>query len=128
VCLSSLGQPIELSPGQSGLQYDSVFFSVGRPPTFFNEWDLLIVDDEPDGLAVTKLALKDVRVFGLPMEVRVTLRRVIPSRDGYSRGRLIGQCVAGAPCGKQKGNLVDDKTIQGHGSAGGQPHFYPPSV
>jgi CheY-like chemotaxis protein len=36
---------------------------------FFNEWNILIVDDEPDVLAVTKLALKDVRVFGLPLKI-----------------------------------------------------------
>ena len=30
---------------------------------FFTEWHILVVDDEPDVLAVTKLALKDVRVY-----------------------------------------------------------------
>jgi CheY-like chemotaxis protein len=36
---------------------------------FFHEWNVLIVDDEPDVLTVTKLALKDVTVFGLPIKI-----------------------------------------------------------
>jgi CheY-like chemotaxis protein len=36
---------------------------------FFDEWNVLIVDDEPDVLAVTKLALKDVTVYGLPIKI-----------------------------------------------------------
>jgi CheY-like chemotaxis protein len=37
-----------------------------------SHWDVLIVDDEPDVLAVTKLALKGVEVFGIPL--RITTR------------------------------------------------------
>jgi CheY-like chemotaxis protein len=36
---------------------------------FFDEWNVLIVDDEPDVLAVTRLALKDVTVYGLPLKI-----------------------------------------------------------
>jgi CheY-like chemotaxis protein len=36
---------------------------------FFNEWNLLVVDDEPDVLAVTRLALRDVVVYGLPVKI-----------------------------------------------------------
>lgn len=36
---------------------------------FFNEWNILIVDDEPDVLAVTRLALRDVKVYGLPVKI-----------------------------------------------------------
>jgi CheY-like chemotaxis protein len=36
---------------------------------FFNEWNILVVDDEPDVLAVTKLALRDVTVYGLPVKI-----------------------------------------------------------
>ena len=36
---------------------------------FFAEWNVLIVDDEPDVLAVTRLALKDVTVYGLPLKI-----------------------------------------------------------
>lgn len=36
---------------------------------FFNEWNILVVDDEPDVLAVTKLALRDVKVYGLPLKI-----------------------------------------------------------
>ncbi|MCE9647851.1 MAG: response regulator receiver protein [Chloroflexi bacterium] len=36
---------------------------------FFNEWNILVVDDEPDVLAVTRLALRDVKVYGLPVKI-----------------------------------------------------------
>jgi CheY-like chemotaxis protein len=36
---------------------------------FFNEWNILVVDDEPDVLAVTKLALRDVTVYGMPVRI-----------------------------------------------------------
>ena len=36
---------------------------------FFDEWNILVVDDEPDVLAVTKLALRDVKVYGLPLKI-----------------------------------------------------------
>jgi CheY-like chemotaxis protein len=36
---------------------------------FFREWNVLVVDDEPDVLAVTKLALLDVEVYGLPLTI-----------------------------------------------------------
>ena len=36
---------------------------------FFNEWNILVVDDEPDVLAVTRLALRDVKVYGLPLKI-----------------------------------------------------------
>src|SRR5688572_6137839 len=36
---------------------------------FFNEWNILVVDDEPDVLAVTRLALRDVTVYGLPVKI-----------------------------------------------------------
>lgn len=32
-------------------------------------WDVLIVDDEPDVLSVTKLALKGVEVYGIPVKI-----------------------------------------------------------
>lgn len=36
---------------------------------FFDEWNVLVVDDEPDVLSVTKLALRDVEVYGLPVRL-----------------------------------------------------------
>jgi CheY-like chemotaxis protein len=36
---------------------------------FFDEWNVLVVDDEHDVLSVTKLALKDVKVYGLPIKL-----------------------------------------------------------
>jgi CheY-like chemotaxis protein len=36
---------------------------------FFGEWSVLLVDDEPDVLSVTKLALKDIKVYGLPIKI-----------------------------------------------------------
>lgn len=35
----------------------------------FKEWNILLVDDEPDVLTVSKLALKDVRVYDLPLKI-----------------------------------------------------------
>jgi CheY-like chemotaxis protein len=36
---------------------------------FFKYWPVLIVDDEPDVLSVTRLALKNLDVFGLPLRI-----------------------------------------------------------
>ena len=38
---------------------------------FFKEWNILVVDDEPDVLAVTKLALRNVSVYGLPVRIYI---------------------------------------------------------
>lgn len=34
-----------------------------------NVWDILLVDDEPDVLSVTKLALKNVDIYGIPIKI-----------------------------------------------------------
>ena len=36
---------------------------------FRRHWDVLVVDDEPDVCAVTKLALRNVEVFGIPVKL-----------------------------------------------------------
>ncbi|MFN8382585.1 MAG: response regulator [Anaerolineales bacterium] len=36
---------------------------------FFHEWNILVVDDDPDVLAVTRLALRSVTVYGLPIKI-----------------------------------------------------------
>ncbi len=36
---------------------------------FFHEWNILVVDDDPDVLAVTRLALRGMTVYGLPVKV-----------------------------------------------------------
>lgn len=36
---------------------------------FFREWNVLVVDDDPDVLEVTRRALRNVRVYGLPVKV-----------------------------------------------------------
>ncbi|MCB0213498.1 MAG: response regulator receiver protein [Anaerolineae bacterium] len=36
---------------------------------FFTEWEVLLVDDEPDVLAISKLAMKDFEVYGLPLKI-----------------------------------------------------------
>ncbi|MGO8847588.1 MAG: response regulator [Methylocella sp.] len=36
---------------------------------FFKEWPVLLVDDEPDVLAVSKLAMKNFAVYGLPLKI-----------------------------------------------------------
>ncbi len=35
----------------------------------FKEWNVLVVDDEPDVLAVTKLALRDMKIYDLPLKI-----------------------------------------------------------
>lgn len=36
---------------------------------FFNYWPVLLVDDEPDVLAVSRLAMKNFEVYGLPLKI-----------------------------------------------------------
>ncbi|MGR8934058.1 MAG: response regulator [Gammaproteobacteria bacterium] len=36
---------------------------------FFKHWPVLLVDDEPDVLAVSKLAMKNFEVYGLPLKI-----------------------------------------------------------
>jgi len=36
---------------------------------FLKEWQILLVDDDPDVLAVSKLAMKKFEVYGLPMKI-----------------------------------------------------------
>ena len=36
---------------------------------FFNEWEILLVDDEPDVLAISKLAMQNFDVYGLPLKI-----------------------------------------------------------
>ncbi len=35
----------------------------------FKQWNILLVDDEPDILTVTKLALRDMKVYDLPLRI-----------------------------------------------------------
>jgi CheY-like chemotaxis protein len=37
----------------------------------FKEWNVLLVDDEPDVLTVTKLALRDMKVYDLPLRIHL---------------------------------------------------------
>src|SRR5450755_734240 len=36
---------------------------------FLKEWQILLVDDDPDVLAVSKLAMKNFEVYGLPLRI-----------------------------------------------------------
>jgi CheY-like chemotaxis protein len=36
---------------------------------FFKEWPILLVDDEPDVLAISKLSMKNFDVYGLPLKI-----------------------------------------------------------
>ncbi|MCB0163526.1 MAG: response regulator receiver protein [Anaerolineae bacterium] len=36
---------------------------------FFTEWEILLVDDEVDVLSISKLAMKDFTVYGLPLKI-----------------------------------------------------------
>ncbi len=39
---------------------------------FFRQWDVLLVDDEPDVLQVSKLAMKNFKVYGVPLKLHTT--------------------------------------------------------
>lgn len=58
---------------------------------FFHYWDILVVDDEPDVLSVTKLALRDVRVYGLPLRIHTAASKAEAIR------LLEGMKIPGAP-------------------------------
>jgi hypothetical protein len=34
---------------------------------FFKEWEVLLVDDEPDVLSISKLDMRNFEVYGLPL-------------------------------------------------------------
>jgi len=36
---------------------------------FYTQWEVLLVDDEPDVLSVSKLAMKGFKVYGLPLRI-----------------------------------------------------------
>lgn len=36
---------------------------------FFKEWEILVVDDEPDVLQISELAMKNFNVYGLPLNI-----------------------------------------------------------
>jgi hypothetical protein len=36
---------------------------------WYNPWEVLLVDDEPDVLAVSKLAMRSFEVYGLPLTI-----------------------------------------------------------
>ena len=58
---------------------------------FFHYWDVLVVDDEPDVLTVTKLALRDMRVYGLPLRIHTVASKA------EAVELLMGMKVPGAP-------------------------------
>src|ERR1700757_3717632 len=37
---------------------------------FFKEWEVLIVDDEPDIIQVSRLAMRRFEVYGMPLRLR----------------------------------------------------------
>lgn len=58
---------------------------------FFHYWDVLVVDDEPDVLTVTKLALRDMRVYGLPLRIHTVASKA------EAIALLHGMKIPGAP-------------------------------
>ena len=36
---------------------------------FFKNWPVLVVDDEPDVLSISRLAMKNFNVYGLPLKI-----------------------------------------------------------
>ena len=93
---------------------------------FQKEWEVLVVDDDPDVLAVSKLALRSVKVYGVPLKIHTCgsmaeaveqaaalarpgdvalLSPACASFDMYDsfahRGRVFKECVRGYA--KQRG-------------------------
>lgn len=62
----------------------------------FNKWNILVVDDEPDVLSVTKLALRDVSVYGIPLKIHparskaeaIELLHTELAIDGFKEGSM----------------------------------------
>ena len=50
---------------------------------FLKEWQILLVDDDPDVLAVSKLAMKNFEVYGVPLRIHIAVpaheHRVVPA-------------------------------------------------
>lgn len=68
---------------------------------FFHYWDVLVVDDDPDVLAVTKLALRDMRVYGLPLRIHTATSKA------EAVAILHGMQIPGAPESTVAVALVD---------------------
>ena len=51
---------------------------------FFKEWEVLIVDDEPDVIQVSRLAMRHFEVYGLPLKLH-TAKSKAEVVDGFSR-------------------------------------------
>lgn len=56
---------------------------------FQSEWEVLIVDDEPDIFEVTRLALKNVKVYGVPLKLhhcasRAEAAALMSNKSGYA--------------------------------------------
>ncbi len=41
----------------------------------FKEWNILLIDDEPDVLTVTRLALRDIKVYDLPLKIHTAANK-----------------------------------------------------
>jgi CheY-like chemotaxis protein len=68
----------------------------------FKEWNVLLVDDEPDVLTVTKLALRDMRVYDLPLKIHTA-----PGRTEAIELLNTKLAVSGAPGATVAVALID---------------------
>ena len=46
---------------------------------FFKEWEVLLVDDEPDVLQVSRLAMRHFEVYGLPLRLHTAKSKALAS-------------------------------------------------
>ena len=61
---------------------------------FYKEWDVLLVDDEPDVLNVSKLAMRNFEVYGLPLNIHTAESKAQALEILNSRPPFLGLAVA----------------------------------
>src|SRR5262249_5416603 len=55
--------------GVEGSNYFSAILTFEEHPMYQKEWEILIVDDDPDVLQVSKLAMKNFKVYDQPLKI-----------------------------------------------------------
>jgi CheY-like chemotaxis protein len=67
---------------------------------FFKEWEVLIVDDEPDVIQVSRLAMRHFEVYGLPLRLHTANSKAEALKVfAMSPVQLPAECGVGAESG-----------------------------
>jgi CheY-like chemotaxis protein len=62
---------------------------------YFTQWDVLLVDDDPDVLSISRLAMRSFDVYGLPLRLTTAASKEEAIQAlGYSLGLLPLYAVA----------------------------------